>query len=274
MGTIGIDRFSVSLGGPSVIRMSTFVLIHAAGDSGWAWHLVAAALQARGHEVIAPDLPAVDESADLTTYADAVVAAVGDRHQPIVVAHSFGAFTAPLVADRLGAGLLVLVAGMIPSPGERPADWWANVGHRQAVQQQAARDGGLTGNDDPYVCYYHDVPRRLAEEAMRRERAHPSEAAYTTPWPLKRWPGVPTKFVLCTQDRCFPPELFRRLVPERLAIVPDEIDAGHCVALSRPVELAELLLGYAQQLGLSEGTPAALTFVQDSSPAAGAPYPI
>jgi pimeloyl-ACP methyl ester carboxylesterase len=225
--------------------VSTFVLIHGGGESGWAWHLVAPLLRAHGHDVVAPDLPADDESADLTTYADAVVAAVGDRRNPIVVGHSFGAFTAPIVADRLAADVLVLVAAMVPSPGERPGDWWANVGYQDAVREQAARDGGLTGHDDPHVCFYHDVSRPLAEEALRRERAHPSEAAMAKPWPLGGWPGVPTKFVLCTQDRCFPAPLFRRLVPERLGIVPDEIAAGHCVALSRPVELANILLDYA-----------------------------
>jgi hypothetical protein len=134
---------------------------------------------------------------------------------------------------------------MIPSPGERPGDWWTNVGYQHAVREQAARDGGLTGHDDPYVAYYHDVPRPLAEEALRRERAHPSGAAMAKPWPLSGWPDIPTKFILADQDRCFPPELFRRLVPERLGIAPDEIAAGHCVALGRPVELTRLLLGYA-----------------------------
>jgi len=35
------------------------------------------------------------------------------------------------------------------------------------------------------------------------------------------------------------------VVAERLNITPDEIDAGHCVALSRPRELAAILAGYA-----------------------------
>jgi hypothetical protein len=34
------------------------------------------------------------------------------------------------------------------------------------------------------------------------------------------------------------------LVNERLDINPDEIDSGHCVALSRPKELADLLQSY------------------------------
>lgn len=217
------------------------MLIHGAGDGGWAWHLVAAELRTLGHDVVAPDLPAGDESADLTDYADAVVAVVGDRPDTVVVGHSFGAFTAPLVAGRLSSAALVLVAGMIPAPGERPADWSASTGCPAAVREQAARDGGLTGHDDPYVCYYHDVPRPLADEALRRERAHPSAAAMAQPWPLDAWPGVPTSFVLGTRDRCLPPALLRRLARERLGVVPDELDAGHCLALSRPADLARLL---------------------------------
>jgi len=59
------------------------------------------------------------------------------------------------------------------------------------------------------------------------------------------WPNVPTRFVLCTEDRFFPAGFLRRVVAERLDIVPDEIAAGHCVALSRPKELAAMLEGYA-----------------------------
>jgi len=225
--------------------MSTFVLIHGAGDVGWYWHLVEAELRARGHDVVAPDLPDDDESAELGDYADAVIEAVGGRKDLIVVGQSFGGFTAPLVADRLPVDVLVFVAGMVPSPGEPPGDWWANTGYGAAVREQAARDGGLTGNEDPFVAYYHDVPRKLAEEAMSKERAHPSEASMASPWPLDAWPDVPTKFVLCTEDRFFPADFLRRVVAERLDIVPDEIAAGHCVALSRPKELAEMLERYA-----------------------------
>ena len=225
--------------------MSTFVLIHGAGDSGWYWHLVQRVLRARGHDVVAPDLPADDESAGLGEYADTVVEAVGDRGNLVVVGQSFGAFTAPLVAARLPVDVLVLVAGMIPCPGEAPQDWWANTGYQSAVQEQAARDGGLTGSNDPYVSFYHDVPRNLAEEAISKERAHPSEASMASPWPLDAWPDVSTKFVLCSDDRFFPADFFRRLAAERLSITPDEIEAGHCVALSRPRELADILESYA-----------------------------
>lgn len=224
--------------------MSTFVLIHGGGDVGWSWHLVEAELRTRGHDVVAPDLPGDDESKTLADYADAVVEAVGEKQNLVVVGHSFGAFTAPLVADRLPVDVLVLIAGMIPAPGESPDEWWSNTGYSSAVREQAARDGGLTGNPDPYIGFYHDVPRELAEEAMSKERAHPSSTSTAAPWPLDAWPAVPTKFVLCGEDRFFPPSFLRRLVAERLGIVPDEIAGGHCVALSRPKPVADMLASY------------------------------
>jgi pimeloyl-ACP methyl ester carboxylesterase len=224
--------------------VSTFVLIPGAGDVGWYWHLVEAELRGRGHDVVAPDLPCDDDGAGLQEYTDTVIEAVDDRQDLVVVAQSFGAFTAPLVADRLPVDVLVLVAGMIPSPGEVPGDWWENTGYRDAVREQAARDGGRTGSDDPFVSFYNDVPRQLAEEAMSKARAQ-SGTPLRTPWPLDAWPDVPTRFVLCAEDHFFPPDFFRRLVPRRLHITPDEIAAGHCVALSRPKELADLLDGYA-----------------------------
>jgi pimeloyl-ACP methyl ester carboxylesterase len=234
-----------------VVNVSTFVLIHGAGDVGWYWHLVEAELRGRGHDVVAPDLPCDDDAAGLQEYADTVIEAVGDRRDLAVVGQSFGAFTACLVADRLPVDVLALVAGMIPSPGEAPGDWWENTGYRDAVREQAARDGGTTGSEDPFVSFYNDVPRQLAEEAMRKARPQ-SETPMRAPWPLDAAPDVPTSFVLCADDHFFPPDFFRRLVPRRLHITPDEITAGHCVALSRPEALADLLEGYATR---TQGEP-------------------
>ena len=224
--------------------MTTFVLIHGADDSGWYWHLVEEELCARGHDTVAPDVP-VDGST-LLECADAIAEAVGTPTAPVaVVGQSFAGFIAPLVAKRLPTDVLVLVAGMVPTPGEAPDDWWEHTGYGQVVREQAAIDGGLTGNEDPFVSFYHDVPRQIAEEAMRRGRDG-SIAGLDQPWPLDAWPDVPTRYVLCTEDRFFPAAFSRRLVDERLGIVADEIEAGHCVALSRPVELADLLDGYVR----------------------------
>jgi alpha-beta hydrolase superfamily lysophospholipase len=73
-----------------------------------------------------PDLPC-DDSATLDEYADTAIEAIGGGRDLVVVGQSYGGFTVPLVADRVRADMLVLVAGMIPVPGEPPARWWDNT---------------------------------------------------------------------------------------------------------------------------------------------------
>jgi hypothetical protein len=80
------------------------------------------ALRERGHGVVAPDLPCDDDSAGRWDYADTVTEAVGDRRELGVVAQSAGAYMAPLVCARVPVELLVLVAGLVPKPGEAPSD--------------------------------------------------------------------------------------------------------------------------------------------------------
>jgi pimeloyl-ACP methyl ester carboxylesterase len=223
--------------------MTTYVLIHGAGDVGWYWHLVDAELRERGHDVVAPDLPCDDDSAGLPEYADAVVQAIGDRTDLVVVAQSLGGFTAPLACDRVAAKLLVLVAPMIPAPGEAPADYWVNTSYDEEVRESY---------DDPIELFYQDVPPELAAEALKRGRGQ-SEARMGEPSPLKAWPDVPTRVLLCREDRLFPAGFLRRVARERLGITPDEIEGGHTPALSRPKELAELLQAYAAHEGLSSG---------------------
>ena len=213
--------------------MATFAFIHGAGDVGWYWHLVRAELHNRGHDTVAPDLPIEDDNAGLSRYADVVVDAIGERDDVVVVAQSFGAYAAPIVAERIGARLIVLVAGMVPSPGESAEEMFTNTGWQpERLEDSSARS-----------VFYHDVSSDLADEALTYERRQ-SDTPGGQPWPLPAWPEIPTRFVLCRNDRFFPARWLRPLVRDRLGIDADEIESGHCPALSRPHELATLLERY------------------------------
>jgi pimeloyl-ACP methyl ester carboxylesterase len=192
---------------------------------------------------VAPDLPCDDDSAGLAEYADTVVEAIGDRRDLVVVAQSAGGFTAPLVCDQVEVKLLVLVAPMIPAPGEATADYFVDTRYDEEVRESY---------EDPIELFYQDVPPELASEALRRVREQ-SEARMGDPSPLRAWPDVPTRVLLCRQDRLFPAGFLRRVAQERLGITPDEIEGGHTPALSHPKELAERLQTYAAHEGLSSG---------------------
>lgn len=211
--------------------LSTFVLIHGGGGSSWDWSLLEPELRERGHDVVAVDLPIEDESAGLAEFTDTVVEAVGDRTNLVVVAHSYGGFTGPLVCARLPVKLLVMLAAMIPAPGEKPGDWWVNTGH-QAPE-------GLSETEQ----FFNGVPPEVAIECVAHGRSQVS-AEWSQPWPLDAWPGVPTKVLIAAQDQFFTPEFQRRVAKERLNVVPDEIEGGHSVPLGNPKVLADRLESY------------------------------
>jgi len=223
--------------------MSTYGLIHGAGSDGWYWHLVESELRARGHDVVAPDLPCDDDAAGLGEYTDVVVDALAghDTSDVVLVAHSLGGFTAPLVCARMPVGLMVLIAAMVPLPGELLGDWWANTGWAQ-VRNDAAERSGTTpvGMDDPVALYLHDLPPDVKAESVHHERDQ-SGTPMGERWPLPAWPDVPTRVVLCRDDRFFPPDFQRRMAEERLGMSVDEMDGGHMAALSRPKETADVL---------------------------------
>jgi pimeloyl-ACP methyl ester carboxylesterase len=218
-------------------------LIPGAGGAASYWHRLVPELGDRGHEAIAVDLPADDDSAGLAEYTNIAVEAFGGRDDLVLVAQSMGGFTAPLVATRLPVSMIVLVNAMIPVPHEPPGDWWTKTGQAEARREMDARDGrGPDAPFDPFTYFLHDIPPEVIEAlGVPPEQ---SDTPFERPWPLDAWPDVPTRAVTGRDDRFFPAEFQKRVAEERLGITPDLIPGGHLPALSHPRELADLLESY------------------------------
>jgi pimeloyl-ACP methyl ester carboxylesterase len=225
--------------------MAAFLLIPGAGGSSWDFHRLTPILAERGHTAIAVDLPAADPRAGLAEYTDAAMSALGEhRDDPdlVVLGESLGGFTAPLVAAKVSATLLVLLNPMVPRPGETAGDWWGNTGSAQARAEKATREG-RNPEFDPREDFFHDVPAEITEAALANAPAQ-SDGPFGDPWPLPAWPDVPTRVVQGRDDRFFPVEFQRRVVGERLGRSVEEIPGGHLAAVSHPVELADQLEAY------------------------------
>jgi pimeloyl-ACP methyl ester carboxylesterase len=228
--------------------MPTFVLIPGAGTDPRVYASTIEALGALGHDALAPQLPLHEHAARPSDHADAVAGAMPRDAELVIVAQSLGAFTGPLVAARVAVAQLILLAPMIPKPGETAGEWWDNTGHERAIAELLERHGPISawGPEAIAEVFLHDVDPTVARDNERFQGA-PGEGMFAEPWPLAAWPEVPTRVLVPTSDRLFPRDFQRRVARERLGLEIDEMAGGHLPMLSRPRELAQRLLELAHE---------------------------
>jgi Alpha/beta hydrolase family len=223
--------------------MTSYILIPGAGGSAWFWHRVVPLLHGAGHEAVALDLPADDESAGLPEYARLVVDAIGDRDDVVLAAMSLGGFTAPMVAATVPLRALVFVNAMIPLPGETAGAWWDATGAPQA-RTAAAEQGGYPTEFDETTYFLHDVPPGVLAGGADHQRPE-TDTVFGSACDFAAWPSIPIRVVAGAGDRFFPVGFQQAVAQDRLGVEADVLPGGHLMALSQPAALARYLLKLA-----------------------------
>ena len=228
--------------------MATIILIPGAGGEASEWRWLTPLLEQRGHEVLAVDLPAADESAGFEEYAGLVIAAAGDREAPVLVAQSLGGFTAAAVAARIPVGLIVFVCAMVPKAGETAGEWWDATGQAAASRTAAKAEGrDPDAPMDVVETFFHDVPQDRVDALMAGPEPRQSNRVFAESVG-DGWRKAPVRAIAGSLDRMFPLPMMRAQYRDRLGVEPDVIESGHMPACSRPEELAELIDRYVGEV--------------------------
>lgn len=219
--------------------MAIFVLVHGSAHSPRAWDLLKSQLQQRQHTVITPELPADEPDAGATRYAELIAAAIPQGEEPIVVAHSASGWFLPLVASLRRVRRIVFLAAAVPKLGMSFLDLF------QAEPEMI--NPVWIGKDPrkPEVInefLLHDCPPDRLRWAQNEIRVLNLRRIWDERYPLEQWPNVPASYIVCSQDRTFQPAWCRKVARTQLLIEPIELSAGHCPYISRPNELAEILV--------------------------------
>jgi pimeloyl-ACP methyl ester carboxylesterase len=228
--------------------MTTFGLIHGAWHGGWCWDRVAPELEAAGHRVVAVDLPCDDVGVGCEEYAEVVVTALADAGDDVVlVAHSAGGLTAPIVAAARPVTRMVLVSALLPIPGRPFVE--------QNAEEHVLLDGYEAGVEHDELGRRRWFDAEVAAERMYNgctaedaawafARLRPQDSTlYREPSPLRAWPELPVTDVRGVEDRIVSPAWSAVAVPARLGVTTIPIaGTGHSSMLSHPRELAAIIL--------------------------------
>jgi pimeloyl-ACP methyl ester carboxylesterase len=239
-----------------------FLFVHGGFHAAWCWDRTITELESLGHEGVAVDLPGhgalVDQESTLANRRDAIVALMqpGD----VLVGHSGGGFDATLAADAAPnlVSHIVYLAAALPREGRtypeamamRDADdelggeFDGDVGEMLSYLH-FDEEGAMTfaDFDGAWKYFYHDCDEQTARWAF--DRLGPERFGDTTVTPVSVphfWEAdLPRSFIVCEQDQAMPRWL-ADTVTRRLGVEQLAIDTSHSPFLSRPRELAELLI--------------------------------
>jgi alpha-beta hydrolase superfamily lysophospholipase len=228
--------------------MTIFCLVHGAWHGAWCWQRLMPELEGAGHQVIAIELPSDRPGTTCSDYAELIseeLDAAGD--DVVLVGHSIAGLTIPLVAQARPLQRLVYLAALIPRPGSSMTEQF------ERGEEAIIFEGGRELNEDETLsrwidrdaaiaAMYHDAPEEQAERAWSQLRPQ-SRAAQDEVCPLATMPEVATAYIVCRDDRMASTEWGRRTAEGRLGAEVVEIAGGHSPFLSRPRELAEVLVG-------------------------------
>jgi pimeloyl-ACP methyl ester carboxylesterase len=229
--------------------VATFALVHGAWHGAWCWERLTPELEARGHSVVAMDLPSDDPAATFETYADVVAAALETEPEGevVLVGHSLAGLTIPLVAARGRVSRLVYLCALVPIPARSFLEQLASeeeMLNRAYLAGMSEPDGdGRRGWADEGLArdfLFADCDEPATQAALGRLRPQ-AQAPYVAPCPLDAFPAIPATYVVCSEDRLVNPDWSRRVARERLNADLVELPGSHSPFLSRPAELAEVL---------------------------------
>jgi pimeloyl-ACP methyl ester carboxylesterase len=243
-----------------------FVLVHGGFHAAWCWERTISELAKLGHSAVAVDLPGhgalIDQESTLTNRRDAIVNAMAADGQTrnVLVGHSGGGFDATLAADARPdlVSHIVYLAAALPREGRTYPEAMAmrdsgdelGVAFDGDVGEMLSYlkfddDGAMTfaDFDGAWKYFYHDCDEDTARWAF--DRLGPERFGDTTVTPVsvtRFWEAnLPRSFIVCEQDRSMPRWL-ADTVTRRLGVNQLSIDASHSPFLSRPRELADLLV--------------------------------
>jgi pimeloyl-ACP methyl ester carboxylesterase len=224
------------------MQQRNFALVPGAGGNAGFWQRVQPLLHKAGYHSVAVTLPNW-AGATFADHADAIVAAAEASTEITLVAQSMGAFSAPLACDRLAVAELVLLNAMIPAPGESAGEWWASTGQADAMRSNDLREGrDPDAGFDAQTYFLHDLPPDVLALLMSSGDEEPVGSLFETPFPLTRWPDVPTTVLAGRDDRFFPYEFQDRIARDRLGLEVEPLPGGHLLALSQPEALVARLV--------------------------------
>jgi pimeloyl-ACP methyl ester carboxylesterase len=237
--------------------MAQYIFVHGCWQAGWCWEKIKPYVVARGHKMLALDLPGhganKKELSKVTykDYYDCLKNAVLSFCEPVVVvAHSMSGILAGPLQEELPDRIqhLYLIAAYVPESGKSLLDIAGNYTGSllpTILEHDLDQNIWTLKTKEAKDVLYHGCQKEIQEWAVAQLQAEPVQPC-TEPIHCTYRKELADKrtYILCEQDRDVDPQAQKDMAakwPSKLVSLP----TGHFPFLSEPEKTAQILdFGY------------------------------
>jgi pimeloyl-ACP methyl ester carboxylesterase len=225
----------------------TIVLVHGAFADGSSWQKVIPLLKAKGYKVVAVQNP-------LTSLADDVKVTkriVNNQKDPVIlVGHSWGGMVVSEVGSNPKVAAVVYVAAFAPTEGDSVTSLLssAKVPPPGLAEAVADSEGFLTLSEKGIQEHFaQDLP--AAEQDLVFAVQGPIHGSgFAVKASAAIWKSVPSWYLIADQDHMIPADV-QEMMGKRSGAKVSHVDSSHVPMLSKPDEVAKVILEAAEQSG-------------------------
>ena len=228
-------------------ELPSIVLVHGAWADGSCWDEVIGTLQAKGYNVTAPQFPETSTDADVARLRQVLARQDGPT---VVAGHSYGGqIITAMGTDAPNVVGLVYVAAFGLDEGESLGALLGGGPPTPALAHLAVDEQGFGWlPEEDFVGHFAaDIePARARVLYAVQQPISMSTFEYTMGVPA--WKGLPSWFIVATNDEAIPPDAERQFA-ERMGATTVEVESGHLAMVTHADVVVEQIEAAARQVG-------------------------
>jgi len=226
----------------------TIVLVHGAWDSSYTWRKVKPMLEAKGHEVVAIDMPGHGDdihelaAATFNDYVETTVNTLSKFDKDVIlVGHSMGGVVISNAAEKMYKRIkkLIYIAAFMLETGESangtdgrgiiPFDWHGNNPNRKLAELAST---------------YFDIKKDYPNDLKRPFKYYESiDALYgKASVSQEAWGSIPKYYISTLNDRALPTHLQEKMYSRFKCEKIYKMHTSHAPQIQAPELLVEYLL--------------------------------
>ncbi len=223
----------------------TVVLVHGAFADGSSWSKVIPLLQAQGLKVVAVQNPLTSLSDDVAFTRRVIDAQTG----PVVlVGHSWGGSVITQAGNHDKVKALVYVAAFAPKVGETSLDGVKAFPPAPGLANPiATADGFLTLSAETVAKDFAQDVTPTEANLIATTQGAVRGANFEEPLTSAAWTNKPSWYIVAANDRMIQPDAQRALA-KRINATTTTLDASHVPMVSKPQQVADVIMAAAQGL--------------------------